>query len=54
MIKPQRNRVIQMILIALVCFLGLGSRRYAQVLPGFIAAYAGDTLWRLQHFSASG
>jgi hypothetical protein len=25
--------------------LGLGSRRHASRLPGFVAAYAGDTLW---------
>jgi hypothetical protein len=54
MIKPRRNPVIQMILIALVCFLGLGSRRYAQMLPGFIAAYAGDTLWALAAFLGIG
>jgi hypothetical protein len=34
-------------LIALASVLGIGSRRFAQSLPGFVAAYAGDTLWAL-------
>ena len=33
------------ILIALACFLGIGSRRYAPSLPEFIAVYVGETLW---------
>ena len=41
-------------LIALVCLLGTGSRRYAQALPGLIAAYAGDTLWALVAFLGIG
>jgi hypothetical protein len=41
----RRNPLLQIILIALVCLLGIGSGRYAHVLPGFIAAFAGDTLW---------
>jgi Protein of unknown function (DUF2809) len=51
---PQRNPRAQIILIALVCLLGIGSRRYAHVLPGFIAAYAGDTLWALAAFLGIG
>jgi hypothetical protein len=39
-----------MILIALTCLLGLSSRRFAGHLPGFVAAYAGDTLWALALF----
>jgi hypothetical protein len=54
MLRQQRNRLVQIILIALVCLLGLGSRRYAYVLPGFIAAYAGDTLWALMAFLGFG
>jgi hypothetical protein len=50
----RRNLLIQIILIALVCLLGIGSRRYAPVLPGFIAAYAGDTLWALAAFLGIG
>jgi hypothetical protein len=34
--------------------LGLGSRRYAEHLPGFVAAYAGDTLWALVAFLGIG
>ncbi len=54
MIRRRRNPLIQNILIGLACLLGIGSRRYAQVLPGFIAAYAGDTLWALAAFLGIG
>ena len=50
----RRNPLIQIILIALACLLGIGSRRYAHALPGFIAAYAGDTLWALAAFLGIG
>jgi hypothetical protein len=30
--------------------LGLASRRWASALPGFIATYAGDTLWAMAAF----
>lgn len=33
-----------------VVFIGLASRRYRDHLPGFIAEYAGDTLWALMVF----
>ena len=46
----RRNPLVQIILIALASILGIGSRRYAHALPGFIAAYAGDTLWALAAF----
>jgi hypothetical protein len=46
----RRNLVTWSVLIALVCVLGIGSRRYSHALPGFIAAYAGDTLWALAVF----
>jgi hypothetical protein len=49
-----RNPLVQIILIALVCLLGIGSRRYAHVLPVFVAAYAGDTLWALAAFLGIG
>jgi len=32
-------------LLSLVVALGRGSRRYPQILPGFLASYAGDILW---------
>ena len=54
MIRQRRNPLVQIILIALVCLLGIGSRRYSRVLPGFIAAFAGDTLWALAAFLGIG
>jgi hypothetical protein len=50
----RRNPLIQITLIALASLLGIGSRRYAHALPGFIAAYGGDTLWALAAFAAIG
>ena len=41
-------------LIALVALLGLGSRRFGADLPGFVAAYAGDTLWATAAFLGIG
>jgi Protein of unknown function (DUF2809) len=46
----RRNPLIQIILIALSCLVGIVSRRYAHVFPAFIAAHAGDTLWALAAF----
>jgi hypothetical protein len=37
-------------LLAMAIVLGLGSRRFATALPGFVASYAGDTLWALALF----
>ncbi|MGP0065688.1 MAG: DUF2809 domain-containing protein [Isosphaeraceae bacterium] len=45
--RPPLSRTI---LLAMACGLGIGSRRFAGHLPGFIAAYAGDTLWALALF----
>jgi hypothetical protein len=50
----RRNPLVQIILIALACLLGISFRRYAHALPGFIAAYAGDTLWALAAFLGFG
>jgi Protein of unknown function (DUF2809) len=50
----RRNPLIQIILMALVCLLGIGSRRYTHVVPGFISVYAGDTLWALAAFLGLG
>jgi hypothetical protein len=41
-------------MMALGVALGLGSRRYAGHLPGFVAAYAGDTLWAFVAYLAIG
>jgi Protein of unknown function (DUF2809) len=54
MIRQRLNPPVQIILIALACILGIGSRSYSQVLPGFIAAFAGDTLWALAAFLGIG
>jgi hypothetical protein len=50
----RRKPLVQIILIALVCLLGIGSRRYAHVLPEFIAAFVGDTLWALAAYLGIG
>ena len=50
----RRNPLIQIILIALVCLLGIGSRCYAHAVPGFISVYAGDTFWALAAFLGIG
>jgi Protein of unknown function (DUF2809) len=50
----RRNPLVQIILIALLCLLGIGSRRSPYILPGFIATYAGDTLWALAAFLGIG
>ena len=46
----RRKPMARLALIALVACLGIGSRRFASALPGFVAAYAGDTLWALAAF----
>ena len=50
----RRHPLLWITLIALVIPLGLGSRRYAYAMPGFVAAYAGDTLWALAAFLGFG
>jgi hypothetical protein len=50
----QRNPLIGIALIAVVCALGIGSRRYATALPALVADYAGDTLWALAAFLGFG
>jgi hypothetical protein len=50
----RRNALVQISLIALVCLLGIASRRSSRMLPVFIAAYAGDTLWALAAFLGIG
>ncbi|WP_148599020.1 ribosomal maturation YjgA family protein [Aquisphaera giovannonii] len=50
----RRNPIVQLLLIAVACALGLGSRRFGRLLPGLVAAYAGDTLWALAAFLGFG
>ncbi|OQY52823.1 MAG: DUF2809 domain-containing protein [Candidatus Parabeggiatoa sp. nov. 2] len=45
-----RNRLVYALIIFIVVVLGLGSRAYPELLPDFIAKYAGDTLWALMAF----
>jgi hypothetical protein len=52
--KLRRGSSFRLALIALVACLGIGSRRFASSLPGFVAAYAGDTLWALAAFLSIG
>ena len=40
-----KNRIIYFTLIILTSLFGIGSRYFAEVLPDFIANYAGDTFW---------
>jgi hypothetical protein len=53
MIRP-RPPLVQIALIALASVLGIASRRYARLLPAFVAAFAGDTLWALVAFLGIG
>ena len=50
----RRQPILRLVLIALTVFLGIGSRRFGHSLPGFVAAYAGDTLWALAAFLGIG
>jgi hypothetical protein len=53
-VTGRRSPSLQVSLIALGVALGIGSRRYAEHLPGFVAAYAGDTLWAFVAFLGIG
>jgi hypothetical protein len=50
----RRNPLLWLALIALAVALGLGSRRHATHLPGFVSAFSGDTLWALAAFLGIG
>jgi hypothetical protein len=50
----KRNRVKYLIAGVTVIILGLSSRLYAQVIPEFLARYAGDTFWALAAFIGIG
>lgn len=49
-----RNPLLWLALMGLAVLLGIGSRRLAASLPGFLAAYAGDTLWAFVAFLGFG
>lgn len=50
----KRKRSLYFVGCCLVVVLGLASRRYASVLPVFLARYAGDTLWTVMVFGVVG
>ncbi len=50
----KRSRITYLIAAIAVVVIGLASRRYPQVLPEFLASYAGDTLWALMAFLGIG
>ena len=52
--RERRPRWLWLALIGLVAAMAIGSRRYAPDLPGFVAAYAGDTLWATAAFLGIG
>jgi hypothetical protein len=52
--RRRRSPLLGIALIALAACLGIGSRRFASHLPGFVATYAGDTLWALTAFLGIG
>lgn len=46
----RRSRTLYLRLVVVTVALGLASRRFGGVLPGFVAAYAGDVLWAAMVF----
>jgi hypothetical protein len=50
----KRSPFLWSALIVVVVILGLGSRRFGPHLPGWVAAYAGDTLWATAAFLGIG
>ncbi len=52
--RRKRSPWLYLVLLAVIIALGIGSRRFGRVLPGFVAAFAGDTLWALAAFVGIG
>lgn len=52
--SKRRPLGVWLVLLAVSVALGLGSRRYAAVLPGLVSAYTGDILWALAAFLGLG
>lgn len=46
----KRNKVLYTLLIILSILVGLGSRKFPEMLPYFLSLYLGDTLWALMVF----
>lgn len=49
-----RKRTQYIILVVIVIIMGLSSRRFSSMLPGWLGLYAGDTLWGLMVFFTAG
>ncbi|PFR25018.1 hypothetical protein COK19_15970 [Bacillus cereus] len=50
----RRNRLLYAVLTMTVIILGLGSRKFAYVLPDLLNSYLGDALWALMVFIGFG
>ncbi|CAI8942434.1 MULTISPECIES: DUF2809 domain-containing protein [Bacillus] len=50
----KRNRLLYAVLTIIVIILGLGSRKFAYVLPDLLNDYLGDALWALMIFIGVG
>lgn len=50
----KRNRFHYALLVILTILLGLGSRKFPEILPSFLFLYLGDTLWALMVFFVLG
>ena len=48
----RQHRLLYFACVLVTIALGLASRRYKALLPAFLAAYAGDTIWGLMVFFA--
>jgi hypothetical protein len=48
--RGPRHLLVWLVLIVGACAFGIGSRRFGDRFPGFVAAYAGDTLWAFTLF----
>jgi hypothetical protein len=47
----RKQIIVPIIILAISIILGIGSRRFGSYLPGFLAAYTGDTMWALAFFA---
>jgi membrane-bound acyltransferase YfiQ involved in biofilm formation len=52
--KNKRNRVLYGVLVIIVILLGISTRRYPTIFPGWFAKYSGDILWALMVFLGIG
>ncbi|QDV35715.1 ribosomal maturation YjgA family protein [Tautonia plasticadhaerens] len=52
--RSRRTTLNRLALLGLTVVLGIGSRRFGDSFPGFVATYAGDTLWATAAFLGLG